>query len=256
MRISNNSMSETGQSLNDLFGNGNIPIDENIDNKGQMPFVFQKRKRLWIMPSSQNTILKKADDYLDLWSGIKNIPKYKVFDEKTKRKTSIIIPMFHDFRSNEIIGIINFESDEYIEPTKIAKDTLEKISNVISKGIRLKTIRKQFQDSTCGSLASLKSELDTLAFKLTKPKLFLAYPDKAEDDVMGCIKSIIDEFYSHDILFCDWKSKFKSNQITQEILDEIRQSQYGIYYFSEKDESESSHTYKDNSNILFEAGLH
>jgi len=256
MKVSNNSMSETGQSLNELFGNGNIPIDENIEDKGQMPFSFQKKKKLWITALSKEKILKKTKEYIDLWSGIENIPNYKTFDKETKRKTSIIIPIFHDFRTNEIIGVVNFESNEYIEPTKIAKETLQKLSHIISKAIRLYNIKIQFQESTNRSLKNLKSNLETLSFKLTKPKLFLGYPDKAKDDVMGCLKSIIDSVYEKKILVCDWKGKAQPGQITEEIFQDIAQSQYAIYYFSEADTSKNRYSYKDNSNVVFEAGLY
>jgi hypothetical protein len=100
----------------DIFGDGNM------DSKGQMPFVFKECKRLWITASSEDTILRKTDDYLDSWSGIENI-----------------------------IGVINFESDKYIE-------------------------------------------------------------SKEKDDVMGCLKNVIDEIY-YDILLSDWKGKAQPGQI-------------------------------------------
>lgn len=249
-------MNELGQSLNEINSNRNIPLTKDMNDAGQMPFAFQKRQKLWITSLEDKKVLMGKQEYKDWWNDVNEIPPYKDFDQQSTRKTSIIIPLVHDFRINEIIGVVNFESEHYLEPTTIAKETLEKLSTIISKAIRLQSIRTQFQESTRGSLSSLKSELDTLTFRLRKPKLFLGYPDKAEDDVMGCIKAIIDTKYSNKILLCDWKAKFKPNQITQEILDEIHQSRYGIYYFSEKDDSDSPYAYKDNNNVIFEAGLH
>jgi len=250
------SMSDTGQALSELFSNHNIPIDNETLNKGQMPFSFVKRKKMWITPHSPERVLCKAKGYNDLWSELEEIPRYRSFDENSKNKTSIIIPLLHDFRKNELIGVVNFESDEYLEPTKIAKETLERLSRIIATSLRLYTIRQQFQESTRKSLTALELAVEEPCFKLTKPKLFFGYPKNSEDDVLAAIKEIIDEDYSKDILFCDWNEKRLPEQISEAVFQEIAHSQYGIYYFSEFNSCDNQYRYHDNRNVIFEAGLH
>ena len=250
------SMSDTGEALSELFTNDNIPIDKDMRDKGQMPFSFMRRKKMWITPHSPKQILRKSKGYIDLWSEVEEIPKYRSFDEQSKKRTSIILPLFHDFRPKECIGVVNFESDEYLEPTSIAKEVLERLSKVISTALRLYNIRLQFQESTRKSLNTLELAVEEPCFKLTKPKLFFGYPKNSEDDVLAMIKEIIDEDYSKDIIMSDWSEKRLPEQITDAIFNEITNSQYGIYYFSELNDDENSHKYQDNRNVIFEAGLH
>jgi uncharacterized protein YktA (UPF0223 family) len=257
MSVTNDGKNAFGQSLLDINRNQTIPLTEKMRESGQMPFAFQERLKLWITSSDEEKPLLSADKYKDWWSGVTDIPRYKNFDDQSTRKTSIMIPLMHDFRTNEVIGVINFESEIYIEPTKVAEETLLNLAKIISKAMRLKRIRSQFHKSTKDSINRLTKELDGLdIFKLTKPKLFLGYPDKSEDDVMGCLKSVIDDNYSQDILLSDWKNKPQPKEITKEIFDDIYHSQYGVYYLSEIDKKNVSYSYVDNKNVIFEAGFH
>jgi hypothetical protein len=257
MRVTNDGMNAFGQSLLDINRSQTIPLSEKMRESGQMPFAFQERLKLWITSFDEEKELLSEDKYKDWWSGVENIPPYKDFDGQSTRKTSILLPLMHDFRTNEVIGVINFESEKYIEPTKVAEETLLNLAKVVSKAMRLQRIRLQFHESTKDSLSRLRTELDELdTFKLTKPKLFLGYPDKSEDDVMGSLKSVLDDNYSQDILLSDWKNKPQPKEITKEIFDDIYQSQYGIYYLSEIDKNNSPYGYIDNKNVIFEAGFH
>ena len=257
MRVTNDGMNAFGQSLYDIKRNQTITLSDKMRDAGQMPFSFQERTKLWITSITEEKKLLDEENYKDWWCGVENIPPYKDFDGQSTRKTSILIPLMHDFRTNELIGVINFESEKYIEPTKVAQETLLNLAKVVSKAMRLQRIRSQFHETTKGSISRLTKELDELdTFKLTKPKLFLGYPDKSEDDVMGCLKSVIDDNYSKDILLSDWKDNPQPKEITKEIFDEIYQSQYGIYYFSEIDNSDTPYAYIDNKNVIFEAGFH
>jgi len=249
-----NSMNSSGTSLHGLFKKETIPLDNDLQDKGQMPFAFIKAQPLWILPSSKDETLNTTKHYIDKWSSHTNLPRYKTFKSDSKSKTSIIIPLFHDFRQKEKVGIINFESDEYIEPTQIAKETLKNISKVISKAIRLKIIKEQFQETTTKTLKKLNSQIEDISLKLTKPKIFLGYPDTAEDEVIGTIKSLLDELYGTQILLCDWKTDSTPGPISQKLFEDIQQSAYGIFYFSEKDKN-NPNRYTDNKNVIFEAGL-
>jgi predicted nucleotide-binding protein len=255
MRLSDY-IDENSQVLIELFSNRTISLNSDFKNEGQMPFAFNNKTDLWILPTLNHTTLNDTKEYLDKWNNIKNIPDYKTFQTTPKSKTSIIIPIYHDFRKNQLIGVVNFESNEYIEPTKIAKQTLKNISKVISKAIRLDKIRKQFQDSTTKSLNKLEDEIGNITLKLTKPKFFLGYSDKAADDAIGCIKFILDDQYPNDVKLCDWETKSNPGQITKDLFEDIHQSTYGIFYLSEKNEKiKNEKKYKDNRNVAFESGL-
>ena len=70
---------------------------------------------------------------------------------------------------------------------------------------------------------------------------------------MGVIKDILYE-YSEKIDLIYWKDISESGIITQQILREITNCQYGICYLSEKT-SEDGSSYKDDENVLIEAGI-
>ena len=219
---------------------------------GQMPFSYCKEIKLWILPAVKNTTLNNTDKYIDKWSNTKSIPRYKISSTNLESKTSIIIPLMHDFHIRKKIGVVNFESNKYIEPTKIAMKTLEIIAIVISTVIRLHNIKDQFQKSTTESLQNLEVEMNNTTLRLTKPKIFLAYPDNANSDVKEYLRFIINEQYQNNIELYDWQKEYKSTRITEDLSKNIHQSKYGIFYLSEKNDMNN---YKDNNNVLFEFGL-
>lgn len=48
---------------------------------------------------------------------------------------------------------------------------------------------------------------------------------------------------------------YENGSIYQQLIDAISSCQYGICYLSERDESNSDFQYRDNTNVVFEAGM-
>lgn len=220
---------------------------------GQVSLAYDKSVSLWIV-NPQMQQLSLSSEYVDLWSKFteEDIPKY-IKRTENPILTSIIRPIRDDFRC---FGVINFESVRYLEFSDSVVEELKVISNSINILYSLNKSYENQQNNTKQEiryLSELKNSRGAL-LKVSKPKIFLASSDKAEDDIMGVIKEVLDEYASKiDLLF--WKDISKNGIITQQLLREITTCQYGICYFSERTNNDSTILYKDNENVLIESGM-
>lgn len=219
--------------------------------QGQVSLAYDKSKSLWIV-SPEKEQLEFTESYIDLWSRLdsNDIPRY-VRRTDNPIVTSIIRPIRDDYRC---FGAINFESIRYLEYSDSVKEELILISNAINTLYSLNNAYLRQKDNTKQEIRYLSELKNSRAFtKLSKPRIFLASSIRAEDDVMGVINDVLDEYSSRiDLIY--WKDISDSGIITQQILREITSCQFGICYFSEKN-SDAEYEYKDNNNVLIESGM-
>ncbi len=234
---------------------GFIPLaDDDGEYKGQMPFAYATRKPLWIINKKTPSELDMdGAQYVDFWSGINNIPRY-LSTGIEGIKTSIIIPLKNG--DHRVYGVVNFETQDFLEITKLAKDELERISETISILYQLQKTRRIQTHSTGKAIKRLNDSLKLGNLpKLTKPSLFLASPKKADDRVIAVIKEVLNEPELADkVNYSYWREIYSNGNINQQLLEKIASSQYGICYFSQKISDESP-KYRDNPNVVFEAGM-
>ena len=228
--------------------------DDKSNYQGQVSLSYDQRKPLWIVTADKQE-LRVSKKYIDLWSKTDNeeIPEY-VKRTDAPILTSIIIPLRDD--EKRVFGTINFESIRYLEFSDSVKEELSHISDSISTLYSLnKTHANQKRNTKkeLDYLSDLKANKGAL-LKVSKPKLFLASPNLCNDDVMASIKELLDN-YSQKIELVHWKDISASGIITQQILRIISTCQYGVCYFSERVENEAEISYKDNKNVLIEAGM-
>jgi hypothetical protein len=62
---------------------------------------------------------------------------------------------------------------------------------------------------------------------LEKPRLFLAYPKEAEEDVLTSIEKVLGEFEDR-LDNKSWENMSESGNITEQVVKEISMSQLGI----------------------------
>ena len=227
--------------------------DDDGSYHGQVSLAYDRSVSLWIV-NPEKKQLSIADNYVDLWSQVKqeDIPKY-IKGTDNPILTSIIRPIRDDYRC---FGVINFESIRYLEFSDSVKDELKIVSDSITT---LYTLNKSYinqQNNTKKEiryLSELKNSRGAL-LKVSKPKIFLASSDKADDDIMGVIREVLDE-YTNKIDLVYWKDISENGIVTQQLLRELTHCQYGICYFSEKVNDDETPVYKDNENVLIEAGM-
>ena len=106
--------------------------------------------------------------------------------------------------------------------------------------------------NTNNALEKIKEKLEMYK-KMPKVKnqIFLAYAENSESDVVNSIKEVIEQDFKN-VAYYDWKDNNTTGIITKEIFTQIEESKYGICYFSEINEAGG---YKDNINVMFEAGI-
>lgn len=221
---------------------------------GQSCFAFDKEASMWIVSKSKG-LLSENTDYVDLWSNITNIPKYRSIqdyssEDNTKMKTSIIVPIKC---REELLGAVNFETTAYLEITAEAKNELTKIAETICILRTLLASSRGQKHNTDTAMKHLKESLKKPQPKLTKPKIFLASSIRAKADVIGVIKTVLERFNdSIDLEY--WKENHAPGNINEQLLNNIAACRYGLCYFSEE-HVEGGHRFRDNPNVLFEAGM-
>ena len=223
--------------------------------KTQSALAYHRKRNLWIVSKSQQTLKSEIENGIeDLWpNNDKSIilPQYKPPDELTA-KISILMPLCS--KGNEPIGVVDFEGEYYIKPTRPAIEELTRLARGISKLLYLKDVRETQTANTEWAIKGLKSILESGTLpRLGKPQLFLAYAERAEPDVMDLIHKVLKKF-SEKIHVIDWKENNRQGNIDIWTLKEIAHSRFGLCYFSEPTQQDS-YEYIDNPNVLFEAGM-
>jgi predicted nucleotide-binding protein len=235
--------------------------DSEGNYNGQMPYAFAKNKRLWITPLNKEETLDTCSVYVDHWSGEKKFPDYRTINNSVETRTSIIIPIRRDNKmdnNNHILGVVNFESEDYLKPNKQAQDELKNISFTLGKLFQLYENRRFQRTNTSSVINELGKDLDYFKeehrgyFFARRPKVFFAFSSKADRAVVGTVKELIGNSFKEELNLIHWDNDENLGSITPQLLENMSNSDYLVCYLSEKEEEEL--TYHDNPNVLIELG--
>ena len=227
--------------------------------EGQMPYVTQVRKAVWITCKNRGVLNSNSENiYIDQWSGLRDMPSYYMQKQENIKdiKTSIIVPFFDSGSSKKHIkGVVNYEIPEYLSSTKECRVEIRQLTNTIAELLNLYHMRRRQERNTTSAIKTLKSKLEYLDYYKRKNKIFFAFPHKGEQDVHFAIKELLHEKFP-SVVVNDWNEMTQTGSVTDQVFDEIEASKYGICYFSERvnKKSDVPH-YRDNLNVIFEAGL-
>lgn len=219
---------------------------------GQTSLAFDRRKPIWIVSATGKQQLANTTRYADQWSRLKAIPTYKSLggDDAAGVKTSIVVPVPD---GSSVVGVVGFETSEYIEITEEAKSELSKIAEALGVLIRLFRAADAQKSNTEAALENLQALLSGPLPKLTKPMIFLASSSDAEADVVDAILGVLRErAYTERMELVYWKAMDQPGNINRQLLEAIAQCRYGLCYFSQKN---GEGEYTDNVNVVFEAGM-
>ena len=221
-----------------------LPIKNGDDYNGQMAYAFAKNRRLWITADSEESTLNSCEKYIDHWSGISSeeLPKYRQINSEVNIKTSIIIPIRRNKNdNNNILGVVNFESKEYLHFNKHAEQELKDISYTLGKLFQLFELRRFQKSNTFAVIRELKNELNDFTkefegyFFERKPEVFFAFSSRADKEVTGIIRELIVNDFSKDLKLVPWDDDKNLGAITPQMLENIKSADYLICYLSEKD---------------------
>ena len=217
---------------------------------GLAAYSFAERKPLWLV-SPNKGLLGLEKPIQDEWSKEKKLPP---FDRPSAEiKTVVLIPLRY---KGHTIGVLDLQSTQYYELTKRIKKEMLLLAETLSELLTLSDTNKSQHDHTLEVINLHKSALKEENWPpLTKPKIFVASSDKADDAVMGTIRSVLNEFRDQ-LNVHYWKESSINGNIIWETLKQVKESQFGLCYFSEPvDDPNSKYRYQDNINVAFEAGI-
>ena len=216
---------------------------------GLAAYSFGEGKPLWLVspdkePLDLNTSIK------DKWSKAENLPRFDRPSDAGIRSV-VFVPLRQGGRT---IGVLDLQSTQYNEITnKITKELLL-LADTIAVILTLSETFKSQRDHTVEAINLHSKALSEESWPiLTKPKIFVASSGNADATVMGAIRSVLDEF-SEQLDVHYWKDSSTSGNINLDILQQVKESQFGLCYFSEP-VNDPKGTYQDNVNVVFEAGM-
>lgn len=240
-----------------------LPLKNGEDYNGQMAYAFDKNRRLWITSTDEEETLDDASIYIDHWSETKpeKLPRYQQISTDIDIKTSIIVPIRREKNdSKTILGVVNFESQEYLKFNKNAERELKDISYTLGKLFQLYELRGFQKSNTIAVIEELENELDDFTHEFKdyfferKPTIFFAFPNNGDQEVIDSIKGLLSDSFSENLNMITWDDESNLGSITPQMLDNIKNAEYFICYLSEKDNGDESQ-YVDNANVLIEIGL-
>jgi hypothetical protein len=230
---------------------------------GLVSHVFNYNEPLWVTSEDGKTFLSEVKDrggkFKNWWSKEEKEADLYFWgvNEKAnsyKARTTIVIPL-RNLGGPMPIGVINFECEEYIIPTEKAKSIFENLAISVSTFMQLSKTRQLQKNNTEEISKAIQSSPSIKLSKLLeKPKVFIAFPNQCEKDVIECIERCCEE-YKNDFNFVSWKNMDEPGAVSDQIVNTIKESKFGIIYFSERIIIDGITKYKDNPNVLFEAGI-
>lgn len=224
----------------------NVAVNSGTTN--QTAYCFVKDQPLWIT-TVDGKPLKGAKSYIDSWSdsSVPDLPQYKSGNRFSIR-TSIIQPLRN---GQGAFGVINVESSEFRRCNRWAKHEFERIARGVSSIIERAEARKVAQQGTDRSIRRLRNFAGTKRWKLVeRPKLFVAYSERADSEVVNAIRKVVERHEDHDVIF--WQEHRGEGDIRERMLKGLRESRVIVCYLSEPVENGQ---YADNPNVLIEAGI-
>ena len=224
--------------------------------RSQSAFSFYKKRNMWIVGKEGGPLseCENCDEFKDTWSGLNDdIPMYRDTAEKTI-VSSILIPVKKK-GENKPFGVVAFESEIYQEYSKTLGDELSQIAEAVGRLHLRYTSYREARDNRYLALRKLKNQSIKIS-DIPKEKIFFGYPKNANEDVVKCIKFVLETKYP-EIKLEDWDDFEGMGLITTDLHRKISECRYGIFYLSEKIKESQNGTfkYRDNPNVFFEAGF-
>lgn len=218
---------------------------------GQSTFAFDIDKEIWITGEGGER-LADSKTYRDWWSRLSGLPEYWNYASDLNVRTSIVIPIrYGDVK----FGILTLESNEYIEGNSIAIAELSRVAKAAGIIFHLHSSCEASSANSRDVLQSIQSLIPKTGLMLKKPRVFVASSSAdLVSEVQGVIIEVLDKF-SENIEIINWRTISTSGDVNSQILENIQNCQYGICYFSEPVNDSSTSDYRDNPNVVFEAGM-
>lgn len=231
-------------------------VDKEIGYASHTAYTFGENKPIWVVSDSKVS-LDVANDLKDIWTGVRDLPPYGAGSHDIVR-TSVMHPLRKNGRA---IGVVEFAAEKYVEPTAPSLEEVKTLASVISRAHQMYDTRRAQRENTKSAMKLLEESLKTQSWtRLALPQLFVAYPGierleieaRAEHEaVIETIREVVGEF-TGILKPVYWEDITEAGNITNQVIRDIGNSEFGICYFSEPT---TQGQFQDNANVLFEAGM-
>lgn len=222
---------------------------------GQLAYAYHRGKPLWVTASDRGS-LAKADEYLDGWSHVEDLPQYRVPNDSSDQCTSIIMPLRY---GNRVFGVIDIEFGGYYEFTGAARDELLLLTDALARVVSMHETAASAAKATRKALATLNDRFEGARSPLERPSFFVASPSAADEPAMEATLEVVRRYEdTFDIDY--WQDMAASGNVNQQVADAITSCHLGVCYLSARSEGDGAgngggFAYADNANVLFEAGM-
>ena len=222
--------------------------DEQTGYSGMRAYAYHKSKELWVVAKDGGLLARPGAELEDVWSMAGDMPAYVEEGATSDAVTALMLPLRYGKR---VFGVLVLEFAGPFEHTDSARAEIQLVAAALARIAWLhQTTSTQLAD-TRSAFNQLKELFAAHARPLTKPAIFVAFSGQADPAVLGCLREILGG-YSNLIDTHYWNEISEPGNVNAKILDTIAKSEYGICYFSEPD---GSSRFRDNPNVLFEAGI-
>lgn len=232
-------------------------VDESGEYTSCSAFSFGENQPIWLVGADREP-LGETSTVADMWSGRDALPTFRSSSDRTVR-TSVIHPLR---RHGQPIGVLEFASAEYVEPTPASLGEVTNLADTLARAYRMYDVTEAQRQNTDRALGLLEASLTSESWtRLALPQMFVAYPGGDHltgtelDDhqrVIGTLRRVV-ESYADKVHAVFWEDIDESGNITAQVIEHITGSEFGVCYFSERRASQA--LYADNANVLFEAGM-
>jgi hypothetical protein len=222
------------------------------DYRDQTTFAYETRNILWVT-EKDGKILKEDSECVNRWPHSKYsmpLPPYWPF--AGNMRTQVVFPLQY---GDHVFGMLNLETERFLDYTPFAGEELRLISSAIAIILWLHDTNLHQSLGTRKALEDVARSLRTSRnpSPLVRSKIFVASSSRADDQVIGIIHRVINE-YHNDVDEVFWKSITESGNINSQMLAALNECSLGVCYFSEP-ATTSRKEYVDNLNVVFEAGM-
>lgn len=224
-------------------------LDEGGAYNGHVSYAYDKRAELWIVASDRG-VLERAKVYENLLHTHELTGEFPPFHDLTPAKTTRTSIMWPLAIGSDFIGLINLESPDILKPTEMLRLEIKMIADSIAYLFALQQAAVIQRENTNRAVTALREYGSTPLPH--RRRAFIASAVNADKEVVDAIRRLVSET---DIEALFWKEDAQSGNISEQIWMNISTSEIGICYLSEPASASSAQGYRDNQNVLFEAGM-
>ena len=223
---------------------------DNGEYRGQASYSYSKGRKLWVNSASENGVLEESGDFIESWGGYKDLPDFWDYSD-TETRTSVLLPLRYGSR---VFGVLTLEFGKYYSFSREFIKPLTMLSDSVSRTFWVHYTSKQSLRDSQMTVDNIEEHMSNDFSFLEKQKVFFSFPAKGDPKVVDAVEFLFKSKYPEFKLIL-WKDSNNPDDIFGYIDSSIRSSVFGICYFTEVMKGKRGIQYKNNPNVLLEAGM-